>query len=212
MNLTIPATVKEAWEAAREARISDDPLIVAAEAFKSSYDPSPAASHDWVYEYATAAYERSAKAFDKLDDKASDIIKYLGGGTGLLTIAALANMRAENAGIIAWSLPAFASAIVAIYYAIMARKPNDTVEPPSVEVACRYAEHHGQADGPDDIAAAKDRAKAKFLGEWHVAVVGMDLAVTQKAGRVRFATWFYLFAIALLLLPVVAEYLKISRP
>ena len=127
MNLPNFATLKDLAHSATEIPVKKDTAFVDALEFKENAEPSPGVSYEWVYEYAVGAYERTSKTFDKLDDKASDIIKYLGGGTGLFTIAALASMRPENASLVFWTLPSFASAIVSIYYAAMARKPNETI-------------------------------------------------------------------------------------
>jgi hypothetical protein len=160
--------------------------------FRKSIEPSENVSHDWVYDYGKYKFERASLVFVELDQKANEIIKYLGGGTGLLTIAALAQIRPENAFYFLCALPAFVLAITSIYFAVYARQPVEAIEPPSVKAAYRYAESFG------------DSAKATFVGQWHQTCQCLDVVNEKKAARVFLATWFFLFAIAFLLLPFIA--------
>src|SRR5215208_5555830 len=77
--------------------VADDPRVREAEVFKTTAEAEPDADYGWAWEYARDAYDRKMAVRDSLDDKASDIIKYLGGGAGLFTLAALLNVKPENA-------------------------------------------------------------------------------------------------------------------
>lgn len=159
--------------------------------FEERIQPIEGVDYEWAWDYAKGAYDRLATIYSKLDEKADGIIKYLGGGAGLFTIGMLTNLDKIPAAYLAWSIPAVIVAVLSVIVANLARKPNDSSLPPSVESAFRYADSFNKT------------AKASFLGQWHLACEGMRLAVETKALRVTWATWLYVASIALLLVPLV---------
>jgi len=177
-------------------QIDSDPAYEAAEEFNKSLAPTEGAKYEWVWDYAKFQFERADRLHRDLDDKANDIIKYLGGGTGLFTLAALANMTPQNVWVIFASLPAFALALISIALAARARYPNPTKEPPAIKSAYMYAEH------------LEDKtAKIRFIGQWHLTVEGMHLAIKAKAVRVKLATKCYVWAIVSLAIPIITAML-----
>ena len=179
-------------------RLQDHPAYKTAEAFKETIKPVEGANYDWVWDYAEEVYDRLSKVYKDLDDKANDIIKYLGGGAGLFTLGAIANVNKDNALLMLSALPALACALLSIFFAVLARKPNENRTPPSVFSAFRFAGHYLDDDGEDS-----KKAKAIFLGQWHLACEAMGLAVDLKSRRVAWATWTFLLSIALLLVPFI---------
>jgi len=159
--------------------------------FRNEFQPTEGVNYDWAFDYAKDSFSMSMEIYRQLDEKASDLIKYLGGGTGLFALAAVANVTKQNAGIVVWVMPSFVLSLISIYFACLARKPNKTRLPASVEAVARYyAEYY------------KDQAKAKFLGEWHEAIIGMGLANELKSRRVTAATWAFFAAIVMLGAPL----------
>jgi hypothetical protein len=165
--------------------------------FKQNIETGDGIDYAWVWDYAVESFARASSIYKELDDKASDIIKYLGGGTGLFTLAVLTKVERENVGILVWALPSFLAALLSIFFAALARKPNLVLHPPTVKSAFLYAENMG----------GEGKAQAAFLGCWHVACESMHVAIAIKAKRVQCATWAYVGAIALLLLPMFAAWM-----
>ena len=179
-------------------KFEDNPVYQKAEAFQESIEPVEGADYDWVWDYAKDVYDRLSKVYKDLDDKANDIIKYLGGGAGLFTLGAIANVNKDNAGLMLSALPALACALLSIFFAVLARKPNENRTQPSVFSAFRFAGHYLDGDAEDS-----KKAKAIFLGQWHLTCEAMGLAVDLKSRRVTWATWTFLLSIVLLLVPFI---------
>jgi hypothetical protein len=158
--------------------------------FTVRFQPLEGKDYEWVWDYAEELYRRLDSAYKELDDKADALIKYLGGGTGLFTLLAIATIPREKAPVLLWALPSLIAALVATALAAWARKPGETMVPPTVEDAIKYI--HGP-DAQPQIA---------YLGQWHLTCIGVRIAVGKKAWKVGWATWLYVVALALLLLPV----------
>ena len=123
-----------------QTQIDAAPAYLDAVTFNDNITPKEGAKYEWAWEYAKFQFERADRIYRDLDDKANDIIKYLGGGTGLFTLAALANVTRGNVYVIAASLPAFAFAVISVALAACARQPNPISEPPQITGAYKYAE------------------------------------------------------------------------
>ncbi|SIN69218.1 hypothetical protein SAMN05444166_0158 [Singulisphaera sp. GP187] len=172
------------------SQIENDPKYKEAAVFKETIEPSNDVDYEWVCEYARDCYDRSEKIFAVLDGKANDIIKYLGGGAGLFTLAVLTNLKPENARIVIWTIPAYLISIMAIYFAVKAKQPNSVALPPSVKSAFDYANRF------------EGTSQASFLGQWNMMCVGMSVANQVKARSVRKATWAFFGAIVALIFPL----------
>ncbi len=95
-------------------QIDSDSTYKAAERFNDTLTPVEEGDYKWVWDYAKFQFERANQIYRELDDKANDIIKYLGGGTGLFTLAAIANTTPRNLWVIIAAIPSFALAVVSI--------------------------------------------------------------------------------------------------
>src|SRR5271157_3479339 len=149
-----------------EAQFKDDPQYTEAESFKEEIELKDGVDYEWVWEHAKDTFDRSESTYKELDDKANDIIKYLGGGTGLFTLAVLANIRHENACVILAAIPTFLLALISVTVALRARQPNPATRPPDIRSAFKFAEHYEKSG----------KARAYFLGQWHLTCKGLDLA------------------------------------
>ena len=177
-------------------KIKSEPFIKEVESLKIAADfglklaIDPENDYKWVSDYARYNLDRASSILKLLDDKASDIIKNLGGGTGFITLGALAAANRSNVLIIAALTPSFMLALASIYFAMKARGPMATLELPSVSKAIEVVEYH------------HDRAQAAFLAQWNYTIEGMHETILRKANRVDVAARFYLLAIASLSFPV----------
>lgn len=173
--------------------IEDNTEYRIAREFKETFEPKGEIDYEWILGYSKDIYDRSLEIYKELDDKANDIIKYLGGGTGIFTLAVLANIKIDNVFLVACVIPSFLCALLSIFFACLARKPNPVKTLPSIRSAIEYAESD----------ETKKRSDFYFLGQWHLVCEGVDLAVKLKSKRVTWATWLFFWSIALLLVPLI---------
>lgn len=171
--------------------------LAEADAFCENIEPDEGKDYGWVWDYAKDTFAWSRADYRDLETKASEIIKYLGGGTGLFTLGVLASVNHNNRWVVLCVIPSYLAALTSIFFAVRVRLPMRVLFPPTVEGAYRYADHYG---GPS-------MSRATFLGQWHRACVGIDLAVSEKARLVRRATWAFFAAIAGLAIPLVGAFL-----
>jgi hypothetical protein len=177
-------------------KIQHSPEYQDATTFRENITPLEGVDYAWACSYAQDRFKRLEQICRELDDKANEIIKYLGGGTGLYTLAVVANNSPGKRWVILMAVPAFLLALISIALALRARQPIPTPGPPSIQGATQYADSY------------EHLAQAFFLGQWHQTCVGMELAIREKAARIQVAN-FYLFAtIVTLLLPIVAAMLS----
>jgi hypothetical protein len=155
--------------------------------------------YKWVLDYAKGLWEYRNKVFALLDEKAEGIIKYLGGGTGLFAIAALAKVDSSNNYIAFWTLPAIVVALVAILLALLSKAPGPFPSPPTIENAKQYA----------DGLKTEQAAIAAFLGQLNLACEKARLICECKAKVVGCAVIATYTALALLLVPLLVA---ISQP
>jgi hypothetical protein len=172
--------------------ITSDPEFQSARHFKEVIRPGSDTEYDWVCEHAKEQYERGRKTWSTVDDKANEVIKYVGGGTGLVTVGVLTTLRPETAALVAYTVPAIILSWVAVTLAALARRPQAAAEPPSIETAFHYAN------------AYKEGANVRFLGQWHLACEILDIALRRKTALLAWSVWSFLAALALLLLPLAA--------
>jgi hypothetical protein len=148
--------------------------------------------YKWVSDYAKILWEYRAKSIGEIEGKADNIVKYLGGGTGLFAVGILSKIDSSNSYLVWWSLPALVCAITAILLAVFVKIPRFSPSPPAIDNARDYAECF------DSI----EKATTAFLGQWHVLCTDMKLLSCYKAQLIETSTAFFFAAILLLLLPV----------
>lgn len=200
--VTLPALVRSPVVAddpnvKKARRFADDSKAVKYQAGGEDKDDPKEAEYGWVAGYAKDCYEREMATRDALDTKASEIIKYLGGGAGLFTLTALLSANDKKIHIVGWAIPSFVATISALFFAVRARQPNDVVYPPDVSWAKEYADHY----------KTENSAVAAFSGQWHLAHQSLRAVTTWMAGLVQASIWCFFLAIFLLVLPVLAAVL-----
>jgi hypothetical protein len=160
--------------------------------FMKYVGPKQGAEYGWVFDYAKILWEYRNRVFVSLDEKADSIIKYLGGGTGLFALGVLAKVDGSNWYIAVAAMPAVACALLAILFAILARRPSAFPGLSTVETAKDYA----------DAEESSSAALAGFLGQWNLACEAVRLICQRKASRVEVAAWFTYAALVLLAIPL----------
>jgi hypothetical protein len=190
LGFDISKTYKDFLLAWRTPNVLDRKEYRAAEEFACSIETDDNKDYDWVVNYARDNYDRIIKINSILDEKANDIIKFLGGGTGIVTLGVLVNLPRANSWILAAALPSYLCAILSLWMAYRARRPNPGYSPPSIRDAFDYADCYNGKGG-----------QAKFIGRWHEASVSMGLAIEDKAKKVDWAMYFFVLALSLLLIP-----------
>jgi hypothetical protein len=155
------------------------------------FTPKPGCDYEWTVAYGKDCYAGLEASFRYLDEKADSIIKYLGGGSAVITVGALAAPGVAGSWLPYLFLPSLCCALLAIRAAAEIRQPNWVPGAPPVKVAVEYAEAYG------------DKAEATFVALWHACCEGVAVANDDKAKKLRGATRWYVRALAWLLLPVV---------
>ena len=56
-----------------------------AERFRRTITPLEDTEYKWIFDYANDKHDKLTKIYKELDDKANEIVKYLGGGAGLVS-------------------------------------------------------------------------------------------------------------------------------
>jgi hypothetical protein len=176
-----------------QAEIEAQPQLAQAKEFSKTIEPKDNVDYDWIWNYAKDKFDRAEQTYNELDDKANDIIKYLGGGTGLFALATLANITPKNFYVFFLAVPSFVLAVVSIALAASARRPNPVLELPDIRRAYRFVTNFENGES----------SKAAFLGQWDLACEGMFQANLLKAERIELATTYYLRAITFLAVPII---------
>jgi hypothetical protein len=172
--------------------IAKDPVHQEVIDFLNNAKAAEGAEYGWTFEYAKTLWEYRNKTFAGLDEKAESIIRYLGGGTGLFAIGAIAKVETSSRWIAASALPAIICALVAIYFAFRSKKPDPFPGMPSIQKAKAYA---------DDLKNDNE-AKAAFLGQWNAVCEHARLICDRKAVDVYRASVLAFVALTLLILPL----------
>jgi hypothetical protein len=163
--------------------------MIEAERFRGEFNLETGVEYKWVWDHGIQNLERAYKVWADLDNKANEIIKYLGGGTGILAATSLVKADAQNAWIFLAFVPALFVAIISIFFAALARQPNPMRFPPSIIDAFRMS----------SVMKSETAAKAALIGKLQVIYKGVLLAMEIKSARVQQATWWFFAALAALL-------------
>ncbi len=175
------------------------PVYLESVKFKDEFSPCVREPHEpddvrydyeWVRGHAKENYERLHKAFNDLDNKADAIIKYLGGGTTVISIAALFNVTPESVYLLYLLAPAVLTSVVSICLAMRARQPTAIPHPPTVEVATKY------------IAFFNSKSEAAFLGLWHCCGEGMEVKIKEKSQYVTWSGYALMATLFMLFVPL----------
>ena len=156
--------------------------------------------YDAAITYAQQLHERYDKTDKALDEKADSIIKYLGGGSALVTFGALLSLKTDTRatcilGLVAMVclIPSLAAAIMAVSHAIRVRRPRASGSLPPVKFAIDMAEFY----------KTEDQVKLNLWLIFHPLCEAAYFRNLQKAKLVNSTHNCYQWAMILLLIPVV---------
>ena len=170
-------------------------------AYFRAFEKKEEVKYDWVIKYAKELHERMEKTDKQLDEKADSIVKYLGGGSALVTFGALASIKPDRPetslfGLVALValLPSLCCAIWAVRAAIKARRPRSTATMPSICKAITLAENY----------QTPEEAELNLTILYHPICEAYVEKVVRKAEYVHTSHKFYSYSLSLLLVPVLA--------
>jgi hypothetical protein len=173
-----------------------------AQEFFEKFKDTPGVDYAPVVEYAKTLQEWLASTDKTLDEKADSIIKYLSGGTALVTLAALLSIKFDSPKtnavifglvVLLCLLPSLVCGMVSIYYAISVRIPQRAASLPQI---------------PDAISIA-EAYKTKGITElniWLILNPICEVAYVRNMNKGKWLKWahrFYLLSIAGLLVPLI---------
>lgn len=173
-------------------KIAADPEYQKALDYKNNYESNDKIDYGWIWHYAEKQYEELERINSVLDSKAEAIIKNLGGGIGILTVAVGAFGSLEGLGPIQLFLCStpLMFATVSIAFAVYSRSPRFTPSPLTIREAIDYAEYFDK------------KSRSTFLSQWNLACVGRDISNSNRAKHVWLAYFFFMFSVIFLAVPL----------
>lgn len=172
-----------------------------ARALIARMSPLTGVSYSWVADIAKGRYDALLKAFDDLDAKAAALLGYLGGGAGLATLGTLFTVLNGQVSpwVIVFTMPAILAASASLWFAARARSTHDVFPPPDAGYLLGVAEEFATDHEPDH-----ERPKAVAALQWDLCAAKMRPVVADKAWYVDRATYSYVAAVFLMVLPLFA--------
>lgn len=178
----------------------DSPAYKYADEFYRNFKAQEGVDYTHAIQYARELYDRY-NATDKLyDEKADSIIKYLGGGTGIIAAGALLAMKIDSQRGIILSLvglaslvPALVCTCLAVHFALNVRKPRRAAMLPKIQFAIEMAHFHK----PEEL-------QINLWLVYYPLCEALGHRNEMKSEHVNKAHLFYRWALWLLVVPVMA--------
>lgn len=164
-------------------------------------DSAPA-SLKYLFDYGKQEYDRIYDTFNKLDEKANEIIKYLGGGTALVSVGTLIALKPDSLSLIYWIIPSFLASLASITYAFLARAPMRYDTPSKVCGFLKLAIHIKDVD----------KATGMMAPVWDVLIKKATLINEFKGKLIKRSYLWYITAIGLLILPLMRASFGFGSP
>ncbi len=187
------------WKSKSDDDFQTSPEYLEAVEFWKSFSEKDGVEYDGVITYARELHERYDKTEKLLEAKAESVIKYLGGGSALLTLGALASLRTDTreacivgATAIFSLLPSLCFAVAAISAAINVSMPRAAATLQTVEFAVSMAEYH----------KTKKKAELDLMLLLHPICETLHYRNLKKAQFVELAQRKYIWAMRCLLIPL----------
>lgn len=178
------------------AFINSDNQMKAAALFADGFTPDPekvaAGEYDWVVEYAPKLWDARFAIYQKLDDKATSVMTWLGGTLGLLGVGltlAVSDGRVPWQVAVAFLFP-LAAAIAAVVVAWRARVARRIYPVPYVKLCL------------DRVAENGKGARVAVLGVWHIAITRLGRVTGERSWLVDVALLLSMLAGVLLVVPL----------
>jgi hypothetical protein len=185
--------------------------VQAARDWRKNLHQKRGVDYSWVIEFAKQRHDYLEKSSEQIDAKASTILGYLGGGTGLFTLGSITAFGAGNirSEVIWFALPSFLLAGISLLLAARVRLTK-THGYPRLESAVDHAQYFQEipapiVTGPETtlIEEKKERdGQVEFLGVWNEATVKTSRSVEIKGRLLDLSIKYFVAAIAALALPL----------
>lgn len=190
------------WKDDTSDNYEDDPEYQAAKRHYNELQLQEGVNYDTVVAFAKEMFSRYDATDKSLDEKAEFIVKSLGGGSALITLASILSFKTDTAnamilGIVAafCFVPAMIAAMLAIIFAVRSRRPRASGGFPRGKWAFEMADFY------------KDEKTISVL-LWLILLPKCEAAhfrAGQKAKLVKRAHVCYMWAIGLLIVPLVGS-------
>lgn len=182
------------YAAATAAEIKGDARLLEAARFVEDFDPDPDVEYGWVFEYANKRWDEQLAIYQKLEDKASSVITWVGGGTGLFAVGVVSSV--SEGKLVGWPalliLIPLAVALVSVVFAIIARCATEmNYWLPAVQDATEWA-------------GFSKKGQTRRLVEWNLAIAYLKKKSRERATRINVSLWLAFSAVASLTVPLVA--------
>lgn len=145
----IAALIRSVWDDSQIINFEDSTEYKEAMQYYKKFTMKDGVDYTAAIAYAREIADRYEKTDKLLDEKADAIVKYLGGGTALVTFGALLSIKTDNwksgtLAVVAFLsiLPFLICTIWAVGAAIRARRPNAALTLPDIKFAVGMAEYH----------------------------------------------------------------------
>lgn len=155
--------------------------------FQKSYNPESGLDYRWVADHSVEEFKRLSRDVDSLDEKADSLIRYLGAGSGFISLGTLLAKEQSVTPLFPILVPTLCFLLVALCLAVIARKPQFYPAPPYTREAFDFVDFF------------KDNsAQIRFSAKVGAASVAMKLANEFKAVHIRWAFRFFVYGIVYL--------------
>lgn len=114
--------------------------------FASTWQIKSGVDYSKAVIYANEVWNDKRAAFDLMGGNADNIVRLMTGGTGILAIAMMLNVKWETVGVAICAIPSFLLAIASVICAIRARFPVDVPTHHSVKWRIEWEEKYPGAD------------------------------------------------------------------
>jgi hypothetical protein len=191
---------REAWNTDSDDDYEDSTEYKEALEYWNKFKQQEQVDYTVALAYARELFERYEKLDKSLDEKADSIVKYLGGGSALVTLGGLFAIKTDVwsnclLGLVALAcmIPSLVVALRAVSAAIRVRQPRASATMLPVKFAVDMAEFHKQ----------KDNTELNLWLMLHPICEAYHFRTFRKSFLVKRAHSCYRWAIGLLLLPVI---------
>jgi len=158
-------------------KIEQDPSYIEFLKNAEKFSPVQGVKYGWVEKHSVEEFERLTGFVKSLDQKAEWLIRFFGGGAGLLSLVFAYFLNQRQGDMNDWSLvihiaPVLILVVFALSIAIRVKSPDLWSDPPNTHKAIVYAEHYSEIE---------------FAVMRGVASQGLKVALEYKGRLLRYA-------------------------
>lgn len=165
-----------------------------AERYAATFEARDDTDYEWVHELALKKLEEVAKAAEYLDTKAEKLVVFTAAAASLLTAALSAALARGVWPVAVFALPSLVLGLTAVTLGLRVQRPTTQSGLPEIKDTLEYAEMTG----------VKEKSLPAFDAKLHWTAVRQARVSEEKAETLKKAHEALLYALWLLLLPVLA--------